>query len=192
MCFILICRFQTLRRTHWCVISWWVATTSTFRLSTTQLLPGGKSFCVSHQHLITPLRWWNTLLVRRFRHQCFWSLYKFVKELFVYLIVAAVTRQRTVAECKHSLIKSNLTWCVYPPQRGWCTPGRRSVWSWSLTLQQSAPSASSRSTLKWWASEKSLTSVASATRSLPARNTTFLTAGWRRHIHFHYPFLSLS
>lgn len=57
-------RCQMRRKTLKCATSWWVATTSMSRPSTTLLLPGEKSSCVLPQPLTTPLKWWNILLVR--------------------------------------------------------------------------------------------------------------------------------
>lgn len=72
-----------------------------------------------------------------------------------------------------NLLLGNNHSTVFPPQRGWWTHGRRWAWRWSPTPRRSAPSASSRCTLKWWAIVKSLTSAASATPSQPAHNTVY-------------------
>lgn len=66
-----------------------------------------------------------------------------------------------------------------PLQSVWCRPGRRWAFRWSRTPQQSATSASSRCTLSWWASGKSLTSVVWATWYQPAHNTAPLP--WQRN-----------
>lgn len=159
VCMSVMSRYQTLRRTRRCVTSWWVATTSTCRPSTTQPSPGEMSSCVLPQHLTTPLRWWNTLLVRT---------------------SSILVQVHSQLKCKIHRLNFPLiykTWpplfSVFPLQRGWCTHGRRSACRWSLTPQQSAPSASSRCTSTWWASEKNRTSTASATWSQPAHNTTY-------------------
>lgn len=67
-------------------------------------------------------------------------------------------------------------------QRGWCKPGRKWVWSWSPTPRQSATSASSRCTLSWWVSGKSLTSVVSATRYQPVHSTAHCCRKEMAHI----------
>lgn len=142
-------------KTRRSVTSWWVATTSTCRPSTIPQLPGEMSFCVLPRHLTIHLRWWNTL---------------WVSESGVRVTVARYTFSANV---KWSL---NLIFSDFPLQRGWCTHGRRWAWSWSPTPRLSAPSASSRCTLSWWVSAKSLTSAVSATLYQPARSTAHL--GW--------------
>lgn len=153
--FVFRCLMQ--RKTLRCVTSWWVATTSTCKPLIIPPLPGERSSCVSLQPLTTPLRWWNTLLVRgcsMFQSKVnTWPILSFVLRIvFLFMLTELLS--------------------VFPLQRGWCTHGRRWAWTWSLTHPLSVRSASSRCTLSWWAIEKSLTSVASATQSQPAHNTT--------------------
>lgn len=105
------------------------------------------------------------------------------------------------SSCLNSLAHNNIRWnrnftlhCIWDwskvdcasdssLQRGWCKHGRKWVWSWSLTPQLSVTSASSRCTLSWWVSGKSLTSVASATQYQPAHNTAQRDGTYKLYIH---------